>query len=59
MAGFLTYLTGLKPKNRIGQAFGCYGWSGESISQINDALAGAGFEMLEPIKALYHLNDEV
>ena len=59
VAGFLTYLTGLKPKNRIGQAFGCYGWSGESISQINDALAGAGFEMLEPIKALYHLNDEV
>ena len=51
VAGFLTYLVSLKPKNRIGQAFGCYGWSGESIKFIDEELREAGFEMLEPLKA--------
>jgi len=55
IAGFVTYLVSLKPKNRIGQAFGAYGWSGESIAHIHEALEGAGFEMLEPIKVNWRL----
>ena len=58
IAGFLSYLVGLKPKNRIGQAFGCYGWSGESVRDINDMLAGAGFEMLEPLKAQWRMTEQ-
>jgi flavorubredoxin len=52
---FLTYMKGLKPKGRIGKAFGAYGWSGESISQINDMLISCGFETEEPLKALWNI----
>lgn len=34
MADVLTYIKGLKPKNKIGFAFGAYGWSGEGAKQI-------------------------
>ena len=30
IADVLTYMTGLRPLNRVGAAFGSYGWSGES-----------------------------
>jgi flavorubredoxin len=53
VSAFLTYLKGLAPKNRIALAFGSYGWGGQSISQINDILAGCSFDMLECIKAQY------
>ncbi len=32
-------LKGLKFQNKIGAAFGCYGWSGESVKLIEDHLA--------------------
>jgi len=54
VSAFLTYLRGLKPKNRVGGAFGSYGWSGESVGQIHDILAACGFEMLPPVKALWN-----
>ncbi|WP_312652205.1 FprA family A-type flavoprotein [Aminipila sp.] len=52
---FLTYMKGLKPKGRIGKAFGSYGWSGESISQINDILLSCGFETEEPLKVMWNI----
>jgi flavorubredoxin len=51
VAAFLTYMQGLAPKNRIGQAFGSYGWSGESIGDVEKMLADCGFTMLPQIKA--------
>lgn len=39
IADILTYLKGLKPKNLIGAAFGSYGWSGEAVKEIEEALA--------------------
>jgi flavorubredoxin len=38
MADVMTYLKGLKPRNLMGAAFGSYGWSGESVRQLNDIL---------------------
>jgi len=38
VADTLTYLRGLKPVNLVGQAFGSYGWSGEAVQQVQDAL---------------------
>ncbi len=38
MAGFLMYMRGLKPANKIGAAFGSYGWSGESVKLLNQAM---------------------
>jgi flavorubredoxin len=34
----LEYLKGLKFQNKIGAAFGCYGWSGESVKIIEEHL---------------------
>jgi flavorubredoxin len=53
VASFLTYMKGLSPKNRIGLAFGSYGWGGQSIGQINEILEGMGFKTLEQIKLNY------
>lgn len=55
VAAFLTYIKGLKPKNRIGQAFGSYGWSGESIKNIDSILKVMNFEVLEPVKAKWNI----
>ena len=38
MGQFLTYLKGLKPKNKAAAAFGSYGWSGEAVKLINQEL---------------------
>jgi flavorubredoxin len=57
VAGFLTYMKGLAPKIRTGLAFGSYGWSGQSVEQVNDALKSAGFEMLSPVKVKYIPDD--
>lgn len=46
VAGFLHYLKSLKFKKKRAAAFGCYGWSGESVKIINEMLADAGFEII-------------
>jgi flavorubredoxin len=38
MGEFLTYLKGLKPKNKAAAAFGSYGWSGQAVGLINQEL---------------------
>lgn len=56
VAAFMYYLKGLSPKDRIGLAFGSYGWGGQSIPILHNLLGDAkecGFEMLEPLKVQY------
>ncbi len=56
VAAFMYYLKGLSPKDRIGLAFGSYGWGGQSIPILQQLLGDpkeCGFEMLEPIKVQY------
>lgn len=48
VSDFLTYLKGLKPKNRISAAFGSYGWSGESVKLINQEFEVMKFEIIDP-----------
>jgi flavorubredoxin len=38
VASFVHYMKGLRPRNKIGAAFGSYGWSGESVKLLNDIL---------------------
>ncbi|MFP4226150.1 MAG: FprA family A-type flavoprotein [Desulfobacterales bacterium] len=47
VSDILTYMKGLRPKNKIGAAFGSYGWSGESVKLIHDELAAMKFDMLD------------
>jgi len=46
MAGFLHLVKELKFKGKKAAAFGCYGWSGESVKVINEMMTGAGFEVV-------------
>ena len=48
IAGFMHFLNGLKPKNRIGAAFGSYGWGGGAVKNIEDAFKSAGIEVAVP-----------
>lgn len=45
VSAMLTYMKGLKPQNRVGAAFGSYGWSGESPKQIHEILESMKMEM--------------
>lgn len=47
MGGFLTYLKGLRPKKRIGLAFGSYGWGGQAVGEIEAVMKGLGWEIPE------------
>jgi len=47
-AGYLQYLGGLKPADKIAGAFGSYGWSSGATKQMTVALETMGFEMFQP-----------
>ena len=49
MADVLNYVKGLRPKNKIGFAFGAYGWSGEGGKQIAAELEAMGVEQPEAL----------
>jgi flavorubredoxin len=48
LADMLHYLRGLRPQNKIGAAFGSYGWSGEAVKLINQALEEVNVELVSP-----------
>lgn len=45
VAPMLEDLRGLKFKNKVGAAFGSYGWSGEAVGKIEEALSDAGIKV--------------
>ncbi|MGI6615956.1 MAG: FprA family A-type flavoprotein [Dethiobacteria bacterium] len=45
LSPFLDDLTGLKPVNRLGAAFGSYGWSRGAVKAIEGKLEGAGLDL--------------
>ena len=54
MGGFLTYLKGLKPKNRIGFVFGSYGWGGQAVGDIEKILKELSWDIpLDSINVNY------
>lgn len=48
MADLLCYMKGLKPAHKIGAAFGSYGWSGEAVKLLTEALQDMKMEVVEP-----------
>ena len=59
MAGFLMYMRGLKPTNKIGAAFGSFGWSGESVKLLNEAMTAMKFDVVDDgLKVKYVPEDE-
>jgi len=53
VAAFLTYMKGLAPSGRKGLAFGSFGWSEQSVKQIEAALSECGFELLPAQRRQY------
>jgi len=53
VADVLSYLKGLRRKNLVGAAFGSYGWAGESLKLVQDALTEMGVATVEPVKCQY------
>ena len=47
VAGWMEFLKQLKFKNKKAAAFGCYGWSGESVKILQEQLKGAGFDVID------------
>jgi anaerobic nitric oxide reductase flavorubredoxin len=47
VAGFLAYMRGLKPVNKIGAAFGSYGWGGGAKRFVEAEMQAAGVQLIE------------
>lgn len=45
VAGYLQYLAGLKPKDKLAGVFGSYGWSSGATKQMRTRLEEIGFEL--------------
>jgi len=62
MASFLTYLTGLSPRNRKALVFGSYGWGPKQIDEMQKMLEDGGFDVIATEQNKYiptpeYLND--
>ena len=58
VSDFLTYMKGLKPKNKVGAAFGSYGWSGEAVRQMTAELQAMKFDLVEPGLRIQYVPDK-
>lgn len=47
VAGWMEFLKQLKFRNKKAAAFGCYGWSGESVKILQSKLKEAGFTVVD------------
>ncbi len=60
MADVLCYLKGLRPMNKIGAAFGSYGWSGEAVKIMSEEMEKMKIEMVDPgVRSKYVPTSEV
>jgi flavorubredoxin len=57
MADVMTYLKGLKPANLIGAAFGSYGWSGESVKDMEGLLKEMKVEIVAEAVSVKNVPD--
>ncbi|MEA1958206.1 MAG: hypothetical protein U9N44_00820 [Chloroflexota bacterium] len=58
VAEFLCYFKGLKPKNKIGAAFGSHGWAGGAVKTIKQELEGTGIGVVDSDLAIKFVPDE-
>lgn len=59
VAGWMEFMKQLKFKNKKAAAFGCYGWSGESVKVLQEKLKEGGFQVVEEnVKSLWNPDEE-
>jgi flavorubredoxin len=59
IAGFLQFLKGMRPKDRVAAAFGSHGWAGGAVKEIEGVLQQAGVEIAQPGLAIKYVPDEI
>lgn len=58
VASLMHMIKQMKFKGKKAAAFGCYGWSGEAVKEINNVMQGAGFEIInEGFRNLWNADD--
>ena len=59
IAEIMEMIKGLRFKNKKAAAFGCYGWSGESVKVLTEDLEKSGFSIInDGIRAMWNPDDE-
>ena len=58
IGGFLTYLKGLKPKNRYAASFGSYGWAAIGFKELEESIKEAGMELITEGRYIKFIPDE-
>ncbi len=58
MGAFLTYMKGLRPKNRVGFAFGSYGWGGQAVGEIEEVMKQLKWDLPEEKININYVPDE-
>ena len=58
MGSFMTYATGLKPKDKIWSFFGSYGWGGGAVRALIETAKKAGFNVREPGLEIKYVPDD-
>ncbi|MCJ7652047.1 MAG: flavodoxin domain-containing protein, partial [Candidatus Lokiarchaeota archaeon] len=59
VAEILEMIKGMRFKNKKAAAFGCYGWSGESVKVITEHLEKSGFSIInDGIRAMWNPDEE-
>jgi anaerobic nitric oxide reductase flavorubredoxin len=58
ISSFLTYATGLKPKDKLWSFFGSFGWGGGAVRAMAEVARKAGFEVHEPGLEVKYVPDE-
>ena len=58
MADVMTYMKGLKPAHLIGAVFGSFGWSGESVKDLEAVLKEMKVEIVADTVSVKHVPDK-
>jgi flavorubredoxin len=53
VAGFLHYIRGLRPRNKMWFAFSSYGWGGGAVKAIKEELSRGRFQVIDTLEVKY------
>lgn len=58
IGAFLTYMKGLRPRKRIGMAFGSFGWGGQAAGEIENVMKDLSWEIPKECIKIKYIPDE-
>ncbi|NLE06225.1 MAG: FprA family A-type flavoprotein [Crenarchaeota archaeon] len=58
LGAFMTYITGLRPKNKIWSFFGSFGWGSGAVRNMTEMARKAGFQIREPGLEIKYVPDK-